>query len=57
MKGHWTGIFSDKGGETEIDFTEDIIAKKIFMKPFVKGYIKNTKHNILLIYRKCYHNH
>lgn len=40
MKGHWTGIFSDKGGETEIDFTEDIIAKKIFMKPFVKGYIK-----------------
>lgn len=22
MKGHWTGIFTQKGEETEVDFTE-----------------------------------
>ena len=24
MAGHWTGIFSQKNGQTEIDFTEDV---------------------------------
>ena len=28
MTGHWTGIFTAKGDETEIDFTEQVIAKK-----------------------------
>ncbi|MCH5253261.1 MAG: polyketide cyclase, partial [Lachnospiraceae bacterium] len=40
MKGHWIGVFTQKGEETEIDFTEDVIAKKVFMKPFVKAYLK-----------------
>lgn len=35
MKGHWTGIFTAKGTETEVDFTERVTAKKFFMKPFV----------------------
>src|SRR5699024_7199034 len=39
-KGHWIGVFIDKGKETEIDFTECVEAKKIFMKPFVKLYLK-----------------
>lgn len=43
MKGHWTGIFTQKGEETEVDFTEDIIAKKIIMKPFVKAYLKKQQ--------------
>lgn len=34
IKGHWTGIFTQSGEQTEIDFTEDVSAKKIFMKPF-----------------------
>lgn len=42
MKGHWTGIFTAKDGQTEIDFTEDVTAKKVFMKPFVKAYLKKT---------------
>mgnify|MGYP005767644285 CR=1 FL=1 len=40
MKGHWVGIFTQKGNETEIDFTENIVAKKFFLKPFVKFYCK-----------------
>ena len=40
MKGHWIGIFSEKDGQTEIDFTEDVTAKKFVLKPFVKGFLK-----------------
>ena len=36
MKGHWVGVFSEKDGQTEIDFTEDVTAKKLILKPFVK---------------------
>jgi len=43
MKGHWIGLFAESGGETTIDFTEDVVAKKIFMKPFVKGYLKKQQ--------------
>lgn len=43
MKGHWTGVFTQKGEGTEIDFTENVIAKKIFMKPFVKAYLKKQQ--------------
>lgn len=43
MKGHWIGVFSKKGEQTEIDFTEDVSAKKIFMKPFVKSYLRKQQ--------------
>lgn len=43
IKGHWTGIFTQKGGQTEIDFTEEVTAKKFFMKPFVKAYLKRQQ--------------
>ena len=43
MKGHWTGNFTSKGNQTEIDFTEDVQAKKWFMKPFVKSYLKKQQ--------------
>lgn len=43
MKGHWTGIFTAKGDETEIDFTEQVEAKKLLMKPFVKSYLKKQQ--------------
>ena len=43
MKGHWIGAFTPKGAQTEIDFTEDVTAKKFFMKPFVKGYLKKQQ--------------
>lgn len=43
MKGHWIGVFTQKGEQTEIDFTEDVIAKQIFMKPLVKAYLKKQQ--------------
>ena len=43
IKGHWIGIFTQKGEKTEIDFTEDVTAKKVLMKPFVKAYLKKQQ--------------
>ena len=43
MKGHWIGIFTQKGEKTEVDFTEDVVAKKILMKPLVKAYLKKQQ--------------
>jgi hypothetical protein len=43
LKGHWTGIFSQGNGTTDIIFTEDVTAKKIFMKPFVKAFLKKQQ--------------
>lgn len=43
MKGHWTGIFTRENGQTKIDFTESVTAKKLFMKPFVKSYLKKQQ--------------
>ncbi|NLM71135.1 MAG: SRPBCC family protein [Synergistaceae bacterium] len=43
IKGHWTGIFTQKNGQTEVDFTEDVTAKKILIKPFVKSYLKKQQ--------------
>ena len=43
IMGHWTGVFTQKDGQTEIEFTEDIAAKKFIMKPFVKAYLKKQQ--------------
>ena len=43
MVGHWNGVFKGKGGQTEIEFTEDVTAKKLIMRPFVKGYLKKQQ--------------
>ena len=43
IKGHWIGIFTQKGEYTEIDFTEDVTAKKSFMRPFIKAYLKRQQ--------------
>ena len=58
MKGHWTGIFTAKGDETEIDFTEQVEANKLLMKPFVKSYLKKQQiqfvADIMKNYKKLY---
>ena len=46
MTGHWTGIFTAKGDETEIDFTEQVKAKKWLLKPFVKSTAKGDETEI-----------
>ena len=43
MTGHWTGIFTAKGDETEIDFMERVEAKKWLLKPFVKLYLRKQQ--------------
>lgn len=53
MKGHWIGIFTDKGNETEIDFTECVNAKKWLMKPFVKSYLKKQQAQFVEDIRKA----
>ena len=51
--GHWTGVFTDKGDETEIDFTERVEAKKLLMKPFVKSYLKKQQAQFVADIRKA----
>lgn len=53
MKGHWTGIFAEKDGNTEIDFTEEVTAKKVIMKPFVKAYLKKQQELYVADLRKA----
>ena len=53
MTGHWTGVFTDKGDETEIDFTEQVEAKKWLLKPFVKLYLKKQQAQFVADIRKA----
>ena len=43
MRGRWIGVFTEKDGQTEIDFTEEVTTKKWFMKPFVKAFLKKQQ--------------
>lgn len=43
IKGHWIGIFSEKDGQTEINFTEDVTAKKALPKFLVKAFLKKQQ--------------
>ncbi len=47
MQGHWTGKFSYKDGTTFIEFTENVTAKKLIMKPFVGMYLKKQQANYI----------
>ena len=53
MTGHWTGIFTAKGDETEIDFTERVEAKKWLLKPFVKLYLRKQQAQFVADIRKA----
>lgn len=52
IKGHWVGVFIQKDGETEINFIEDVTAKKLFMKPFVKFYLRKQQAQFIADLRK-----
>lgn len=43
MRGTWIGLFSQENGQTCIKFTENIMAKKLLLKPFVKIYLKKQQ--------------
>lgn len=43
MKGHWIGVFLQKDGQTEIDFTEEVTVKNPIMKLLIKSYLKKQQ--------------
>ena len=45
-------MFSIQDGKTEIEFTEDVTAKKLIMKPFVKAYLKRQQKQYVSDLRK-----
>lgn len=53
MHGHWVGIFTAREGVTEIDFTEEVTAKKLLLKPFVKGYLKKQQERYIADLKKA----
>ena len=53
MQGHWCGVFYPKGAQTEIDFTETVTAKKLFMRPFVKTFLKKQQAQYIADLRKA----
>lgn len=53
MRGHWSGVFTSKGEQTEIEFTEDVTAKKLVMKPFVKAFLKKQQRQYITDLRKA----
>ena len=56
MTGHWTGIFTARGESTEIDFTEEITAKKFLMKPFLKPFLKKQQAQFVSDLEKALHD-
>lgn len=57
MKGHWTGIFSFENHMTTVDFSENVTAKKVWMKPFVGIYLKKQQAAYLQDLKKALENH
>jgi len=43
MKGHWIGIFTQTQDATIVEFIEEVMAKKRWMRPFVKFYLKQQQ--------------
>lgn len=43
IRGCWSGAFSYNGKETTIIFIEDVAAKKVILKPFVKAFLKKQQ--------------
>lgn len=47
MKGHWVGVFTEKGERTEVEFIEYVEAKKFYFKPFVRLYLKKQQRQFI----------
>lgn len=43
IKGTWVGKFYSQGDKTTLDFTENIVSKKLIFKPFVGSYLKKQQ--------------
>lgn len=47
IKGHWIGVFTSIGENTQIEFSEQIEVKKKMMKPFVKSFLKQQQNRYI----------
>ena len=43
IKGTWIGKFYSKGDKTILDFTENVVSKKVIFKPFISLYLKRQQ--------------
>ena len=43
IKGFWLGKFYSKGDKTILDFTENVVSKKVIFKPFISLYLKRQQ--------------
>lgn len=43
ITGHWRGLFSEVDGQTQLVLVEAVTAKKLWMRPFVKTYLKRQQ--------------
>lgn len=43
MRGRWSGKFQALGEKTVVDFTEEVFAKKLLLKPLVGAYLRRQQ--------------
>lgn len=43
IKGTWVGKFYSHGDKTTLDFTENIVSKKLIFKPFIGSYLRKQQ--------------
>ena len=53
LHGCWVGRFRQRGLATVVDFTEYVSVKKVWMKPFVKGYLKKQQTQFITDLRRA----
>lgn len=52
LTGHWQGVFSYQNGITVLELIERVKARNIFMRPFMKLYLKNKQKKYIAYLRK-----
>ena len=51
--GHWIGTFCETDGNTEIVFTKNVTAKKWFIRPFVKLFLRKQQNQYIADLKKA----
>ena len=45
MKGHWIGIFTPEDHGTAIEFIEEMMVKKFWLRPLIKAYLRKHSYS------------
>lgn len=53
IKGHFVGLFFGLNNGSEIEFSEEIFAKKFFIKPFLSIYLKKQQETYISDLKKA----